>query len=402
MFELDRSVGLPPVRDGEISPVVGKVVGVEKDLNRLFRNRQDEVRMMALAALSGHHVLMLGGTGAGKTALASRFLDHFDGTCFTHRCAIRDREHHLFGPLDMRLFHETGQRVRSGENFLQGADWAFIDELFDAPDQILRMLLSIMNEGEFKEEDGNWVKAQLQSLIAAANYVRVNDVTAAVIDRFMFAPVMRDDPSVADLVGISMDHQAGLYGAPVGEKLSLDDVKALRAASSRVMVSPKMEFLKALIIHFYKEKIKSAQQVLEGVYPTRRAVWTTGVLQASALLDGRSEVGLEDLDCFRYCTSGNVAAKDPAGSDRAMRESVDAVKGYMYASRQIRAQVNLISACVDGRLDHGQLARLADKAGIEESIPRRVAEDPRQWLLGKIKPSLKYVGDFRDWALKST
>ena len=72
------------------------------------------------------------------------------------------------------------------------ADFAFLDEVFDANDVALRSMLGILNERTFRK--GKQIEqARLHTAIATTNFLRASDLTEAVLDRFAFRATLLPD-----------------------------------------------------------------------------------------------------------------------------------------------------------------------------------------------------------------
>lgn len=153
------------------------------ETNLIERGHIDKVA--ELAALTGENVLITGEPGTAKSMQAERFFEHFPhAKSFQAQLSKFSQEETLFGPLDVPSLREGEYRFNY-KNTILDAHFAYIDELFDASDVLLRTLLSVLNEHKFQR--GNFkVQCPLISAFGTANYSRINQVTEAVVDRFIF------------------------------------------------------------------------------------------------------------------------------------------------------------------------------------------------------------------------
>lgn len=190
--------------------------------------RDEAVRLLILAALSGEHLLLVGPPGTAKSELARRLHQVFGGNYFERLLTRFSVPEELFGPLSLAALDE-GRYERDIAGYLPCASIAFLDEVFKANSAILNALLTVLNERQF-DQGAQRVPVPLVSLVAASNEVPDDENLRAFEDRFLLrcvvAPVS-DDVFKAMLSEVpSASGDAALLGA--------EDVQRLRESAQSV------------------------------------------------------------------------------------------------------------------------------------------------------------------------
>ena len=101
----------------------------------------------------------------------------------------------MFGPIDLvKLREGTVATVTTG--MLPEAEFAFLDELFNANSAILNNLLTVLNERRLPPRRARCIRLPLLSLFSASNHLPEDDALAALFDRFLLRcqvePLPRD------------------------------------------------------------------------------------------------------------------------------------------------------------------------------------------------------------------
>eukprot|EP01026_Neomeris_dumetosa_P047706 TRINITY_DN4104_c0_g2_i2.p2 TRINITY_DN4104_c0_g2~~TRINITY_DN4104_c0_g2_i2.p2 ORF type:complete len:318 (-),score=43.90 TRINITY_DN4104_c0_g2_i2:51-1004(-) len=145
--------------------------------------RDQEVRLLLLAALSGEHALFIGPPGTAKSELGRRLSKLCDGTYFERLLTRFSVPEELFGPLSMRALEED-KYIRQTKGYLPQANVAFVDEIFKANSAILNTLLTLLNERLF-DNGQTREKVPLVCLVGASNELPESEELDALYDRFL-------------------------------------------------------------------------------------------------------------------------------------------------------------------------------------------------------------------------
>ena len=127
------------------------------EIRERFVERDDLVTQIALGLLAREHVLVTGPPGTGKSALVAATLGRIvhegsgEPSLFAKQFTESTVQTELIGPVDFRTLTETGRMEHFTDEGMLGAVHAFLDEVLDGRDMLLRSTLNILEERELKQ-----------------------------------------------------------------------------------------------------------------------------------------------------------------------------------------------------------------------------------------------------------
>lgn len=255
--------------------------GAIRDASRGLVERGALVETIALAAVAGEHVLVIGPPGTAKSEAARRIAAALGGRYFEYLLGRFTEPGEIFGPVDLVKLRE-GQVETRVEGMLPQADFAFLDEIFLGSTAILNTLLGVLNERTFRR--GHTVlQCPLRCAIGAANALPSEPSLEAFADRFLLRVYLEavPDTRLEELL------EGGWNGSPAAtQSASLGDVDALsRAARDCDLSAARPALADAL------RRLRGAGIALSD----RRAVRVQRLVAAAAALDGRTVASEADL-----------------------------------------------------------------------------------------------------------
>ena len=138
---------------------------------------------VALCAVAGEHLLVIGPPGTAKSEAVRRVAQQLGGRYFEYLLGRFTEPNEIFGPVDLRLLREGIVAIET-TGMLPEADVAFLDEVFLGSTAILNTLLGILNERSFRR-GSTATTCPLRVCVGAANSLPDDPALAAFADRFV-------------------------------------------------------------------------------------------------------------------------------------------------------------------------------------------------------------------------
>ena len=261
------------------------------ELAGMYLERDSQIQGIILALLASQHVLLLGVPGTAKSAIIKSLTRRIVGARYFEKQLTKfSGPEEVFGPTSIAAL-QADIFKRKIEGYMPEAEIAYVDECFKANSAILNSFLSIMAEREFKNGT-DMVKCPLISMIGASNETPQEESLSAMYDRFMlkFVASYVSDSNFATLMRMdTLIEQA--ESDPNKTTLTLEEVKTSMKEVSKVTLPDNVvEMLVNLRAEMRKEGFGASD---------RRWMASKRILQASAFMEGRKEVVIDDLLIYK-------------------------------------------------------------------------------------------------------
>lgn len=335
-----------------------KMQQIAVEMNNLFVEREELIKIMQLAITTGTNCLLLGPPGSAKSLVTYELCERIENANYFQWMLNKTSDpSELFGPFSVKeMENDRFLRITSGK--LPEAHIAFIDECYKSNAPTLNALLTIMNEHIFYN-DGKPQDVPLISMFGASNEGPEDETLAALHDRFLFrmnVEYVHDAANKKRMHSNYVDNRAGLLGLAGKTTITLDEIKALQAAAKAVKVS------KDIINKFIRLISDLNRQAIH--VSDRRQNECFKVMQGSAVLRGSNQVGLDDFKSLIY-----VLWEKEEHIPIIASTITKMINPYDERFKELKDNFNQVKTDIDGIADSSQKSKKAiESKGVIEKI----------------------------------
>ena len=283
-----------PINPSVLQSAQAKMQQISVEMNQLFVERDELIKLMMLAITTGTNLLMLGPPGTAKSAITYELCGRIENAKYFQWMLNKTSDpSEILGPFSVKeMENDKFMRITTGK--LPEAHIAFMDEVFKSNAPTLNALLTIMNEHMFYN-DGKAVDVPLISMFGASNEPPEDESLDAMYDRFIFrmnVQYVHDAANKKRMHSNYVDNRAGLLGLAGKTSITLEELLVLQQATRGVKVS------KDIINKFIRLISDLDRQAIH--VSDRRQNECFKIMQGSAVLRGSNVVGLDDFRSLIY------------------------------------------------------------------------------------------------------
>lgn len=278
-----------------------RIILLLNELGKQAFEREEVIGLALLSALSGESIFLLGLPGVGKSMIARRLKLAFNNSkSFEYLMSRFSTPDEIFGPVSISKLKDGDTYERTVDGYLPTADIVFLDEIWKAGPAIQNTLLTVLNERIFRNGKQD-LALPLKAIIAASNELPAEgEGLEALWDRFLIRYIVQPISKDENFVSLLTKH------APYGIKeleyaFSLDELNQIKQDSMHITIPrPIIQVLLDLrnVLNKAQDEFNASSNEEQSDKPPyvsdRRWKKIIGILQTSALLNGRGEIDLSD------------------------------------------------------------------------------------------------------------
>jgi hypothetical protein len=266
-----------------------RFVSFFRELAGTFMEREDVLMQLALGLLCREHVLLTGPPGTAKSLLASsvlgRLIDEETGSpsLYARQFTESTVQTDLVGPINFKTLTETGRTEHFTDEGILGAVHAFLDEVFDGRDMLLRATLNVLHERELKQGT-RITRGRFECAVMASNrYIAdvlesSRETLLAFVDRIAFVGfVPRGFADPGNLTAVLRGQVGGDGRRRLESPLLIQDLDVLQHAVDAVYISDAICEGLAALLDLCDAELHAAERADPTFIPTRYLSTRTAV-----------------------------------------------------------------------------------------------------------------------------
>lgn len=281
--------------------LVAKIKGISAEVLTQHIQRADVVKATWLALVSGRPAFFLGSPGVDKTGTIQSLVRRISGAIFYDALmpTVVSVEQLLVESTSIEEIPTPngGKAIRTHDTLGRAAEahLLFADELWKAEPRVLQTLIDLA-KGDGVRHEGTMVKTPLLAFLSASNELpeaegNLGAIWSRMTIRVMVNPLDRHGKTALVKSRLNRDRKA--VSNSTTTQLTLAEVETLRQARPLVEIPDEIVNIALDII---QELIDDKSQDFAWAWADdRRFGRLFDVMQANALLDGRTKVGKQDL-----------------------------------------------------------------------------------------------------------
>lgn len=282
-----------------------RLTKVRNVLNNLVLERKEAIDGILLTILADSSCLFIGSPGTAKTQMVRMASTLFGLVSFDILLGETTKPEQIFGPTNIPAL-ANGKLYTSTEGYAPTCEVLFLDEVFKANGTVLNPLLWLINEKQYRNGDLGVQDCPIKAIFGASNELPDDDSLSAFYDRLVLRYEVESLKSVSSIQKMIQSYTSGIQ-SHLQPYFDRDSFERLRSLVKSVIVPDD------LIVTLYNIKCQ-LERVHKISISDRRLNKCVRLIQAQAVLNGRSVAELEDLEVLCHCMWDTLALKSKVQS----------------------------------------------------------------------------------------
>ena len=270
------------IMDLNLKTAIAAMAMLKMEMKSKFSERGEVIDCMAVSLINQSHLLMVGPPGSGKTRMVSEFSKAMKGVCYFEKQMTNFTEpKHVWGPLDIKKYMDTGIDECQIAGMLPEAEIAMLDECGRGSKSIMDELLVLLSDRRYKH-GSKLVNVPLMTCFGASNTF-FEEGQEALFDRFLLRVMV---PWVSDM-SLKRQIRRSRKAPVVASSLTREHLLLLQKEVSNVTIPDSVEdIVDEILISLKQAGIERSD---------RRWQWLMNAVAANALVNGRMVAEASDL-----------------------------------------------------------------------------------------------------------
>lgn len=268
-----------------------KLKTLKKELNNLFLERETLIDLYLSCMISGYSIFVGGMPGTGKTFLAKKITEAFQGkSCYRLLQASSTLEE-IIGAVDLSAL-DKGCFRRKLENGAVMADTLILDEGFKANAVVLNALLGLILDKTYQNGDDGEITSPLNMTVVCSNELPQDESLQAFWDRFLVR-FWVNELSPANRMTL-MKRRAGSIKTPqITTEFTREELTELKEQSKQIQINDGL--IEAIVqVTDWLKKEKGI------IVSDRRHEQIVDLVKAYSTVLGKDEADDESLDILEH------------------------------------------------------------------------------------------------------
>jgi MoxR-like ATPase len=283
-----------------------RFIALLKDISQGVFEKDEELKLALLTALSDESILLLGPPGVAKSMIARRIKYAFkDARSFDYLMSRFSTTDEVFGPVSISKLKTSDSYERNIDGYLPTADVVFLDEIWKAGPSIQNTLLTVINEKLFRNGTQE-IHIPLKILIGASNELPAQgEGLEALWDRFIIRIVCKPIAQEQHFYKMLLDDDSPETIHTTNAITNAEFAQWQKAIKAITIPTDVLQAISEIRKQLKGILVKNSSVHRDIYVSDRRWKKIARLLKTSAFMHGRNAVDITDVFVIHHCLWNN-------------------------------------------------------------------------------------------------